>query len=153
MQKLVYYDGMPDMPGLEDLGDYNHMPTPWREISPDEFWYRWDRYVTSYEETRQVWNFPGQPSFLSLHIFWYHDFGLGIAQPMKWRCRRRNEDKPYGIVYEERPRFFRFGCDHEWMEYGPEYADEHGLPYTSGRCFHNNVCKECGALNCYDSSD
>jgi len=152
---MIDAQDFPKIPGITNYGSHNDMPEPFKEITPDEFWHYFGIYGTGrFDEFKQVKFDDGQANmYRNIHILWYQSCGMAIMSPVHWRCRRPDDGEGYQIIYEDQPRFFRLGCDHDYFEYDREYANEHGLPYTSGRCYHNTVCTKCGHVGSYDSSD
>lgn len=128
---------------------YNSLPTPYKEISADEFWHKFsvygigDRqaydqvYITEEERNKRL---------TFVHIFWHHDCGIAVAAgPRPWHCRDEKTEGPgFGIVYDAPIRYFRIGCDHKYKStYKSKGPHDHWNEYT---------CEDCGAVNAYDSS-
>lgn len=133
---------------LEDFGNYNTMPQPYREIDEDSFWYYWETCNKRACEFRQIAE-GKYHSLRNTYIFWCEDFGIAVMMPRSWKI---DERKFAGIRYKDRPKFFRIGCEHEWKELSPEESKKYGICHM-GKSYHVIRCVKCGAIREYDSSD
>lgn len=134
---------------LEDFGDYNTMPQPYQEIDEDSFWYYWETSNKRGCEFRQVANVDKHYYLRNIYIFWCEDSGIAVMPPQDWTT---DETRFARIRYKDKPRFFRIGCKHEWVELKPEEAAKQGIHHL-GRNYHVEMCKKCGMIREYDSSD
>lgn len=118
------------------LGSYNAMPTPYTEITQDE----WAAYISTwglvgkFYDSRQVLDLPDR-GFAVVQISWYHDRGLAIVHSIT-----------HGGL-----KFYRIGCDHAWRELPQAECRERGI-YHAGNCYHVSECATCGYVEAVDSS-
>ncbi len=120
---------------ITDMGNHNKLPTPYREISWHEFFSRWT-YNIEFIDFRQI-NIDG---VRNVHILWFFNEALAIAKPTKWKCGA-DEFKRDGIIYDDKPRFFHIGCDHDFEHYSPYMFEHH---YTCKKCGHKEVQDSSG---------
>ena len=125
---------------VDDLGDYNKMPTPFIEVTEGEFLYRISLDHKEFIDSRQVLH---DGRFAALWIFWGSDNGYAIMFPDKWHVIE-TPDGRRPTAYTEKPRFFIIGCEHKFVEDTPEKAF---------RCWHSYLCVKCGLRMSVDSSD
>jgi hypothetical protein len=122
----------------------NYAPKGWREITEKEFsqslFFTYTPVAIEYRQLTCDYdgNKLNEKYMLAVKMFMMHD-GTGVAISADY--------------WEGKLRFFAFGCQHEYREYGREYATEHKLPYEGGRCMHNYHCKKCSDVMIHDSSD
>ena len=115
----------------EIFGGYNERPVNEKEITPEEFGNAFSTYMCDKIDTKQAWK--GPESFGDYTLFFF-----------KFR-------KSVGIRrHDGETTFISWGCDHEWRGGTDDEYLEHG-----GRVMHNHVqvCKHCGVVWQYDSSD
>lgn len=118
-------------------GGVNDFPPHWREITEAEFARSEFFFHTPvFLEYRQM--LPEDPKESVVCATLYHlspGWGFSIV----------NE------FWENKVRFFAFGCPHSWKELNPEQAREEGITHF-GMCDHVYKCKKCGATRAEDSS-
>lgn len=122
---------------VESLGSYNVMPTPYTEITQDD-WVAYIRtwgLVGEFYDSRQVLDLPDTHGFARVQISWYHDRGMAIVHPNK----------------EADLKFYRIGCYHKHRELSQAECRERGI-YHAGNCYHVSECATCGHVEAVDSS-
>lgn len=141
MKKLVYTDEKIVGSWLQDFGDYNTMPKPFSEITVDEYIHK-KNSVVKYYERRQITH----GNYGSIHIEWFHDFGLAVKYPEKWKLENNK------IIYKEPIKYYKIGCNHAFEELSYDECKEKGISHF-GKCWHVYKCTICGTVNSQDSSD
>lgn len=123
---------------------YNHAPKDWREITEKEFSQSqfFGNTPVALEFRQLNYDYDNNrlknDNMLSVQLYLYEDgTGIGLARD----------------YWKGKARYFKFGCQHDYQEYGPAFAKEHNLPYYAGNCLHNTQCTKCHRVWCYDSSD
>lgn len=124
-------------------GHYNHMPTPFVEITENEYMHRTGGSVPEYQWHQQITDIPGVKTMMSLTFFKFKDNVYAVSAPSAWRCATPEEKEAgeYSIIYTQPRRYFRIGCIHEYKE------------KTLSKCFHEWTCVKCGFSKKVDSSD
>lgn len=143
MYELNLVTEKPNFNYIKDLGiNTNAMPVPFVEISRDDFMYHFFKDQIKYIEQKYICDktFEG-----NITIFYFFNAAFGITRPTKWRCGGQNE--PH-IVYEDSPRYFKFGCEHE---YGGELTVSEKASLV-GRNLNPYKCKKCNIFFIQDSS-
>jgi len=122
---------------INDMSGYNYFPTPWREISMHEFNHSWMWCI----ETRQIIDKEviGTGCMLQVYIMYFHNEALAVSRPSKWHTGD-DEFGVHGIIYEDKPRYFKIGCEHDYTHCNPHMFD------------HRYECKKCGHKYAVDSS-
>ncbi|RDJ34933.1 MAG: hypothetical protein DWQ19_08855 [Crenarchaeota archaeon] len=149
LQKLVHIDEkksekiLSEIDWITDPGDFNHLPKPYRKATWHEYWHVAGRSRPDYTEFRQV---QIGKMFRSLTIEWYFNCAFAILQPQKWTLK---EGK---IHWQESPKYYLIGCDHEYRELSHQECHEAGISHY-GNCWHVNRCDKCDHVESYDSSD
>ena len=118
---------------IDNLGDYNRLPEPFRRCQAQEFYGAFHQGLT-HLEYRQLYLDDGITLY-STQIFWFHDTAYAISTSSK-----------------EEPQFFRIGCIHQWGELSQERCQELHVPHH-GKCYHVYECSSCATLKTEDSSD
>lgn len=121
---------------IDDMGTYNTMPRPYREISWHEFFHRW-AYCMQFVEHRQITE--EEFGFMSLHIMYFHKEALAVSSPSDWHLGKDRFGRD-GLLWDEKPRFFRIGCEHDFEPFGAQYMH-----------LHTSKCKKCGYTETVDS--
>jgi hypothetical protein len=127
LQKLVWIEDSeaPKFDFLEDLGSYNHMPKPFREVDLSTLWNCLNTKTVEYVEYRQIMNSEinkGDDIYplLSCRLLFFHDCVLAVFTPRIWHC----SDDPInylGIKYTDGVRVFRAGCEHNYQEIADDW--------------------------------
>lgn len=117
---------------IEDLGNYNSLPSPAIEISIQEMLHALI-WCPSHYEFRQIMI---DNVFRDVQILWFWDQAIAIARPIKWSCKEGR------VVYDLHDvRFWRVGCQHRWQEQS-----------TGEVHWHRKLCTKCDLVWEYDSS-
>ncbi len=117
---------------IEDMGNYNKLPTPYREVPSRKFWYLFDQWPIVFIETRQV-SLPQSKTLRHTYLFWKHDQAFAIVIP----------ERVASGEYASEPTYYTIGCEHDW---GPD-------PDRPGRMhLHPYRCRVCGLTRTLDSS-
>jgi hypothetical protein len=138
-----------------DGGEVNDKPPGWREITAKELA---KGYYATYDPLRVEHRSillphvrrDGSPCtmYSGVTLYWFWD-GSGVAiECVHWGVEM---DKPE----DERTymRYYAFElCDHDYRELSVSEARKKGH-YHAGMCWHVHVCKKCGQVMSYDSSD
>jgi len=111
---------------ISDLGNFNSIPKPYKEISHSDFWQYYDTWAYSYTEFRQTYDInEGKNGMVPIEIFYYDTCAYA-------------RDKNHGVGVG---RYWRIGCDHKWVI------------EAAGECWSRSKCELCGAETESDSSD
>lgn len=123
-------------------GNYNHMPTPFLEITENEYIHRTGESFPQYLWYQQITNLPGEHRVVSLTFAKHGDTVYAKSSPSDWRCASAKEKEAgeYSIIYTKPARYFKIGCNHEYKE------------KTIGNCLHKWCCLKCGYVKIVDSS-
>jgi len=123
-------------------GHYNHMPTPFVEITENEYVHRTSDSLPECQWHQQVTNLPGESQMVSLTFIKFKENVYAKSSPSGWRCATAQEKEAgeYSIIYTKPARYFRIGCNHE-------YTDK-----MIGICLHELTCSKCGYSRMVDSS-
>ena len=135
MQKIVYANDFEQPPGITNLGGFNEMPQPFKEIDINQY-IRFTHNTPQYLEYRQVYNLPNYNTMRVVNISWYHNYGIAVLRPLEWKIQ---EGK---IIYTEPFRYFLLGCDHQWEETDKSRGFD-----------HHYRCKLCKTEEWNNSSD
>lgn len=152
MNKVIWADSK-DREELErKFGNYNDAPPGFKEISESEFAMSdFFQYYPTHIGMKQIIGLPNERHMLTVTLYYMpqgNGFGMAyVSEKIDYKEGQRI------VVEPARVRYFRFGCNHQFREYGPEEAKEKGLGYSSGNCMHNYICDKCGYTECVDSSD
>ena len=125
---------------IEDMGHSNFLPTPWREISMHEFFHRW-MWCIEYIESRQITDgeVVGGGAMMTVHIMYFHNEALAVSKPGKWHSGD-DEFGRHGVIWDEKPRYFRIGCEHDYDHWQRWMHDQ------------SYKCRKCGHAYSVDSS-
>jgi hypothetical protein len=131
-------------PGCTWDGHSNHMPTPFTEITENEYWHRTSGITGMRTWRQQITDFPNSKMMRTLVFTQYGDDVYAISLPNNWRCASKEEmmSGEYSIIYQERPRYFKLGCYHKFNQ-----------SKNLGKCLTEYTCTECGCKRVVDSSD
>jgi len=132
---------------VDDIGDYNRMPRPYEQCSSDEYYQHAGTYHPQYVESRQVLDLVQNETFNNVTIEWYNDRAYVIRYPIEWHLDKNNK-----MVYDEPVRFYRVGCQHDYVELNSEECRSINVVHF-GRCYHVERCSKCGKVRQFDSSD
>lgn len=125
--KLIALEVLDNAKHISLWGDYNDVPTGFKEITELEFARSsFFSYCITKVESRQMRIADDQP-LLDVRLFYMNDntqFAMG------------HNSRTGKVTY------YRFGCEHEYVETN-NYA----------KCLHNYKCKKCGYETEIDSSD
>lgn len=127
---------------INDIGNYNSMPTPWKEINVNKYIHKRSSNIPIKFESRYVLH----DNVGRVNIDFFNDFALAVRLPEKWKLV--NDE----IVYTEDFKYYLIGCDHSYKELSYIECKEKGIPHY-GRCWHVNECEHCGKISSVDSSD
>src|SRR5262245_41238631 len=141
--------------GVEDHGGANGMPTPYVECTADEYAHVMGIYGPQFTEYRQVRLAEVRDGMVEVRIAWIHDRGYAVVFPKEWRTTtaEEREQGAYTLTYKDGFRYFRVGCEHDYVGLSAAQCEEYGISARPGRCYHVIRCKKCGSWNAYDSSD
>lgn len=150
MKKITYCDDkdIPKFSYLEDLGNFNNLPTPNKIIDWHEY-FRLQSECFDYRDFRQVLK-AGDREFRCFHnveCLFGHTLGLAVVQPADWHLEGGKTFK-----YAEEPVYVRLGCDHKWEECSRDWCQANKVPHY-GKCYHVYHCPVCKMVNAQDSSD
>lgn len=135
--------------GVVDVGHYNKMPEPYREVSAHDYWHWPQIWIVDFSESRQITGYhnpelTSKGGYLDVKIQWSWWGGFGIHGPKKWELNN-GEDIPFlegNIIYDLTGiRYFMFGCKHDFQEVA-----------RKGMHYHQTKCVHCGMNWNYDSS-
>jgi hypothetical protein len=133
--------GSEEVTHKEKYGGYNSKPPNWKEITEERFahcdFFTYAFTKVEYRQFQDPENNSGYKGFISVQLF-YMPAGHG-----------------YGIISDrknKRVRYFRFGCEHEYVGLDPEECRRQGIPHY-GRSYSVAKCKKCGHIYTCDSSD
>lgn len=121
---------------IEDMAHPNFFPRPWREISMHEFFHRWT-WCIQHIESRQITELSG--AMLPVYIMYFHNEALAVSKPNKWHLGN-DEFGKHGVIWDEKPRYFRIGCEHDYDHWQRWMHDQ------------SYKCKKCGHAYSVDSS-
>jgi hypothetical protein len=124
---------------ITDFGGFNHMPRPFEEVTWHDFNHIMCIESPTHMEHRQVRNEIDGQGCNSIKIFWFHNCAFAMRMANSWRCGKEGEPN---IFFTEETRYFKIGCQHDYIEQG-------GTPMF----FHTFKCSKCGNFMSYDSSD
>jgi len=151
MQKIVHCNQEKlEYAYLQDFGGFNDLPTPYREISQHEWIHLTMSYCPKYRAFRQV-KLEDEKVFKNCRIEFYHDYALALLYPNSWHAGK-DEFGADTIIWEDKLRYFRIGCQHKWNELTPQECHQKGISH-SGQCWHVLECQKCNITTAYDSSD
>ena len=119
---------MPERVWCQDDGHYNHLPTPTRPATLDEFWYWLFQHHTTIEH-RQV-----KPKYQHVIIFWSDGSAFALLHPERWTSQPQ-------LHFTKPPEVLRIGCDHRYF-----------VTHQIG-CYKECKCDKCGHEKVIDSSD
>ena len=120
--------------GIENLGDNNTPPTPYRPCDISEFWTDFATYGLSnigFQQFHSKDHFNG--GWQNVHYVWYSEKMFMIAVD---RIRKEGQ-------YIDVPRCYRVGCIHKWID--------EILNSRSGDC--KKTCLICGLVSHYNCGD
>ena len=119
---------------IDDIGDFNHFPTPHCSISDREFAATLSMGKINHIEYRQI--LVPDSVFRSVQLFWLDDCAIAIVAPAKWKAV---DGKPEWL---EPVLYFRIGCHHVYEE----------IQTSDAVMFeHTRQCKKCGTTHSCDS--
>jgi hypothetical protein len=124
---------------VKDMGSYNRMPVPYREITEEDYIQKAAYYSPEYMESRQVYDkdLIAIGTYANVTIYWYESNGIAIVWPKG----------------AEKVRYFSIGCTHKnSVGLSKDECDKRGI-YHGGRCYHVSECSDCGYISEIDSSD
>ena len=138
LQKIVHTDNVPDNCATKGLHP-NLFPDGWREIDVGEFAQSsFFTYSPTHVEYRQMYDaYPFTSPMVAAKLFHFSD-GTGVALSNEW--------------WDEKVRYFKFGCDHSYNELMPSECNKRGVSHF-GMCYHVYECDKCGHVMSQDSSD
>jgi len=115
------------------------LPNGWREIDESTYYHR--LLTTSAEATLFMQFYKDQngadlPQGIDVHAYLFRD-ATGVA----WQH----------LYWEERTRYFAFGCLHKYKELTVEECKARDIRHH-GACWHVYECTECGHIKAEDSS-
>jgi hypothetical protein len=117
---------------ITNIGNYDTLPEPHREVTCERFWYLFHLWPTMYLDNRYV-RPPNNKRFHATYIFWKHDQALAIVLP----------EHSVGGEFTSPPTYWIIGCEHNWR------LD----PNKPDRMFmHPYICNKCGLRRTLDSS-
>lgn len=128
MRKVVWID-KDEFDGtkyIEDLGNFNSLPSPRVKSTFQEFIRYYLQYSPDYLDSRQIFNKKDVTLLAEYSLYFYRDRGYAVS----WN----REDPSKSEVY-------RLGCVHEYEE------------VRSSGFYHEYVCKKCGQIFYQDTSD
>ena len=143
MQKIVHIgETKIKISGVTNFGEYNDIPTPFREIDLNEY-ISLSGQCANYRDFRQV-PWPNGP-YRNLHIDWYSSYGIGLLYPSNWKLIDNK------VIWKEHLIYLLLGCEHKnSVELSGEERRKAG---AIGNCMHAWKCKDCGHISVVDSSD
>jgi hypothetical protein len=114
---------------MVDMGSYNTMPVPYKEITHDEFMHSFFIYCLEVQDYRQVHEEPNNrmSKLLITRFFWFQTFGIAIQE--------------FQYYPEQKYKYYRLGCEHNKTK-----------EVSSWDCYHKVDCLDCGLHWEYDSS-
>ena len=136
---------------VTDVGRYNTLPKPIRESSIHEFLHTY-AHETPLEESRQIMGedkdyLKGKGTYIPVKVLWFENCAFVVTMPKDW-----GQNEQGGIIYNDLPRYYKVGCDHEFVALNVKEAAEIGVTHF-GRCYHVEKCQKCGLVTEYESSD
>lgn len=118
------------------------LPLGWREIDTNTYHRRLLGYsLTAVMHVQFMSDYEGNrlDRTIAAHLYLYWD-GTGIACEYYYK----NQD-------DCGPRFYAFGCDHDYREVYPSECKARGINHY-GNCWHVYECEDCGHIKSEDSS-
>lgn len=140
MYKLVFQAGKIEKPDwIENMGNFNNLPTPFQEESEKEFQAIFSTYSPEYIDFRQVQiaDPDGHNKHTrDVHIFFFCNVAFAMVHPTPGQPTR----------------YFRIGCHHVWEGMTEQQMKDLHIPPLD-RYEHISICNRCGSIHRVDSSD
>ena len=143
LRKIVYSNEGSEVCATSGIHP-NAFPHGWKEISVQEFSRSpFFTYSPAFMEYRQMHDTLSDGTIrhgsgmTAAKLFHFSD-GTGIAMS--------------NTYWDEKVRYFKFGCDHKYIELMPSQCREEGVAHF-GMCYHVYKCSECNHVMSQDSSD
>jgi len=145
MQKFVRCEeaDFPKYKYLNELGEFNEMPQPFRQIDENEYINLTRNQVPEFREYRQI--VLGNPCVSEVNIYYYPQCAVAIAYPDNWHS------KDGRVTWNEGLRYYRIGCNHQWRDMTEDERHQRDIRLYRGD--HAKVCDSCGQVWCYPSDD
>jgi hypothetical protein len=137
---LTTVDATDLIPYGEWDGHHNHMPTPYKEITRDEYHHHVNSALAKYEWNQYILDIPNFSGSICFKLVGANVYGY--SHPSSWRVANKEEiqNGAYGIIYTEEPRYFKIGCNHTYSS------------KNVGNCLNKLTCSKCGHSHTVDSS-
>lgn len=133
---------------IKDLGTYNILPSPHREVNQQKFLEHLAQEKINFIEFRQIPDprrMEQLPKVLgrtisyiiNCRIFYFHKVAYA-----EFYFYDENQYTPF---------YYEIGCEHQWKELSPKECREKKI-FHGGACFHVSECQVCGTISSVDSS-
>jgi len=126
---------------IAKYGGYNDKPPNWTSLTEEEFsrcdFFTYTFTSTEFRQFKDPENNNGYNGFQSVRLYFMpagHGYGI------------------YSDWQNERVRFFRFGCKHQYRGLDQAECRARNIPHY-GRCYSVAECVLCGHIYATDSSD
>lgn len=144
--KLAIVDEIEAPVGVTDMGNYNNMPAPVREIDVYEYASMMKHYSPLYIEHRQITT--GVFEHRDVTIYWFDECGVANQWPATTGAVKR---KGKWTMEQEEIHYYYIGCDHKFVTISQKECENRQI-YHAGYQWGVRECTKCGVIQSYDTS-